>query len=95
VLFLRGPKGDFANIRAMDADVVQLVFRILGMFLVYVPVGPASPQETCEREPFRHGLFCEISTVEECIVVRNVLSLVNLRCWYNYSIFHLWTEAYC
>lgn len=86
LLFLRRETGDFANIGAIDADVVQLAIRIAGKLLEYVPVGPAYLQEAREQEHFHDGLFCVISTsvstrrpVNECVAVRNVVSLANLN----------------
>jgi hypothetical protein len=41
-----------ANIGAIDADVIELVIRIAGELLKYVPVDPASPQEAASENIF-------------------------------------------
>jgi hypothetical protein len=88
VLCLRRAANDFVNVGAINADVVQLVIQIAEKLLEYAPVGPATPQEAREREHFHDNLLCVISAVNECVGVRNVLSLVDLRSSHNNSILH-------
>src|SRR5271157_4528561 len=58
-LFLlpRSQAGDFVNVGAIDADVVQLAIRIVRQFLQHAPIHAAGAQESRKREHLHGGLL--------------------------------------
>jgi hypothetical protein len=81
ILFPRSQVGDFVNVGAIDADVVQLAVRIGRKLLQHAPKDTTCAQEARKREHLHGGLL--LLTTLPISASRLVGSLLLLELWFD------------
>lgn len=84
--FVRTRGWPLREISAINADVVELVIRMVRKLQEYGPLGSVLPKYSPERKHFYEWLHRVISIVNECLGVRDVSSVDNVSS--SHKLFH-------